>query len=78
MTSPSTRDAGRRAGYQIGAAVLRCPWLMNLSRRLGRIAFAVTPRFLIYNRWNAWGREREMPEIPKESFRELYRRRNRR
>ena len=31
------------------------------------------PRLLIYNRFNAWGRQRELPEFPQQSFRELYR-----
>jgi L-lactate dehydrogenase complex protein LldF len=65
----------KRLPMRIGAIILRRPWLMNLSRRLGRLAFAVTPRYLIYIRWNAWGRQREMPEIPRQSFRDLYRNR---
>jgi L-lactate dehydrogenase complex protein LldF len=65
----------KRLPMRLGAAVLRRPWLMNLSRRLGRLALNLTPRLLIYNRWNAWGRQREMPIIPKQSFRDLYRNR---
>jgi L-lactate dehydrogenase complex protein LldF len=30
----------------------------------------------VYNRWNIWGRQRELPEPPKESFREMYRKQN--
>jgi L-lactate dehydrogenase complex protein LldF len=26
----------------------------------------------VYNRLNAWGKQREIPEFPKKSFRELY------
>jgi L-lactate dehydrogenase complex protein LldF len=65
--------AKKRLPMRAAAVVLRRPWLMNLARKAGRIAFAATPRFLIYNRWNTWGRQREMPPIPKKSFRELYR-----
>jgi L-lactate dehydrogenase complex protein LldF len=67
----------KRLPMILAAAVLRRPWLMNLSRRLGRLAFAVAPRFLIYNRFNVWGLQRELPEIPKESFRDLYRKKKR-
>ena len=54
-------------------------WLFangNRMRRLGKIAkFMIrnTPRFLKYNRLNDWGRQRELPPMPKQSFRDLYR-----
>ncbi len=63
----------KRLAMRVGAVVLRRPWLMNFARKAGRVAFAVTPRFLLYTRWNAWGRQREMPPLPAKSFRELYR-----
>jgi L-lactate dehydrogenase complex protein LldF len=30
------------------------------------------PRFMLYNRFNAWGRHRELPQPPKQTFREWY------
>ncbi len=30
------------------------------------------PRFMLYNRLNAWGRQRELPDPPKQTFREWY------
>ena len=30
------------------------------------------PRWMIYNRWNQWGKQRELPQVPKESFKEWY------
>ena len=38
----------------------------------GRWALKYMPRFLIYNRLNEWGKERDLPEPPKESFRDWY------
>ena len=40
---------------------------------LGRRALRWLPRFLIYNPLNEWGKDRELPEIPRQSFREWYR-----
>ena len=34
------------------------------------------PRRLVYNRFNAWGRQRELPPMPPRSFRQLYRERH--
>ncbi len=56
-------------------------WLMggagrfNFAGKLARWFVPWMPRFLIYNRLNAWGRQRELPPMPRHSFRELYRRR---
>jgi len=33
------------------------------------------PRWMIYNGFNAWGKQRDLPPAPKKSFRELYRQR---
>jgi len=44
-----------------------------LTRRL----VPLVPRRLLYVKWNAWGRQRELPVMPRDSFRTLYRRRQR-
>jgi len=36
------------------------------------LAFEHLPRFAIYNWLNAWGRQREVPAPPKQSFRSWY------
>ncbi|MEZ6065569.1 MAG: lactate utilization protein B [Planctomycetaceae bacterium] len=33
------------------------------------------PRFMIYNRFNDWGRQREMPPMPRQSFRQQWKQR---
>ena len=42
-----------------------------------RLALRRAPRWLLYNRWNAWGRRRELPAAPAESFRAAWRSRRR-
>lgn len=63
-------------GVKVAAAVFRRPWLYRLAGRLGRSLLRITPRWLLYNRWNAWGRGRELPTAPRESFRALHAKRN--
>ncbi len=36
---------------------------------------APAARFLLYNRFNSWGRQRDLPEFPPSSFRQQYRQR---
>ncbi|HZA50946.1 MAG TPA: lactate utilization protein B [Myxococcaceae bacterium] len=45
-------------------------WLGRLARRLGR----ALPARWVNGRWHGWGRHRDLPPLPKHSFRELYRR----
>ena len=40
--------------------------------KMTRMAINWTPRFLLYNQLNVWGKHRELPKPPKESFRKWY------
>lgn len=51
--------------------VLARPWAYRLAGKLMRWIVPLLPRAVVYNRLNAWGRQRELPPMPKKSFREL-------
>jgi L-lactate dehydrogenase complex protein LldF len=57
----------------LAGAVLKRPRLYSLAGRVARTALRVSPRWLVYNRLNRWGRQRELPVPPKQSFRDWYR-----
>ena len=40
-----------------------------------RVALSILPRWMIYNSLNPWGKQRELPPVPKSSFRKLFRER---
>jgi L-lactate dehydrogenase complex protein LldF len=65
----------KRWSMKLTAAVLNRPWLYRIVGALTRRALRVLPRRLVYGRWNVWGRRRELPAAPRESFRELNRKR---
>ena len=46
--------------------------LYNFSGNIVRYALKILPRKLVYNNLNIWGKERELPEIPKYSFKQWY------
>ncbi len=54
------------------AWLFKHPSLFNWAGRIGRVALKLTPRFLIYNPLNAWGKARELPAPPKKSFRDWW------
>jgi len=66
----------KRWGMWFGALVLKRPWLYALSGGAARWALRILPRALIYNRFNPWGRQRELPPAPAQSFRQQFKNRH--
>jgi L-lactate dehydrogenase complex protein LldF len=64
-----------RARMKLLGWVLRATPLFRLLGWLLRRALPRLPRRLAYGRWNVWGRERELPPMPRRSFRDEMRRR---
>jgi L-lactate dehydrogenase complex protein LldF len=65
----------KRLAMKLGRLVLGQTWLFGLAGRMGRWWLPKLPRFLVYNRMNPWGKQRELPPMPRRSFREEYARR---
>ena len=63
----------KRFASWAAAIVFRHPWLYRAKGRAVRILLRLGPRWLLYNRWNPWGRQREMPTPPRKAFRETHR-----
>ena len=63
----------KRLAMAILGSVLARPWAYRLAGRLVRSIVPRLPRWLVYGPWNPWGRQRELPPMPKESFRDLVR-----
>jgi L-lactate dehydrogenase complex protein LldF len=66
---------GKRLGMVLLGHVLRRAFLYRAAGWLLRRVASRLPRALLYRRWNVWGRQRELPPMPRHSFRQLYRRR---
>lgn len=62
----------KRLSMQMAAVVLSRPWLYRFAGKMGRIALRYLPRFMVYNRLNGWGKQRELPIPPKRTFREQF------
>jgi L-lactate dehydrogenase complex protein LldF len=65
--------AHKRWSMRLVGIVLRHNWLYRVTGRMARFLVPKLPRWLVYNRLNAWGRQRELPPMPGKSFRQLYR-----
>ncbi|MGD9856661.1 MAG: lactate utilization protein B [Planctomycetaceae bacterium] len=64
----------KRWGMRLAGRVLGSRRLFTWSGRLARFWLPKLPRWMVYNRFNGWGRQRELPAMPRRSFREEYRR----
>jgi L-lactate dehydrogenase complex protein LldF len=63
----------KKQGLRLMGRVLGRPRLYQRSGRLARKAIRIAPHSLLYNRLNPWGRARDLPEPPRQSFQEWYR-----
>ncbi len=66
--------AGKRWGMRLASWLLRFTWLYALAGKAARLALRVLPPAWTRALSGAWGRQRELPVVPPESFRETYRR----
>jgi L-lactate dehydrogenase complex protein LldF len=64
----------KRVGMKMGRVVLGTPWLYKTAGWCARLSLRVLPRWLTHNRLNVWARARDLPDAPKHSFREQFRR----
>jgi L-lactate dehydrogenase complex protein LldF len=65
-------SGGKKLGLRFMGRVLSRPRLYQRSGRFARRALRIIPRFLVYNSLNPWGRSRELPAPPRQSFQEWY------
>jgi L-lactate dehydrogenase complex protein LldF len=66
-------SAKKKMGLRIMGRILARPRLYHNAGKFARRALRITPRFMVYNRMNPWGRSRDLPDPPRESFQEWYR-----
>ena len=62
----------KRAAMKAAGAVLARPAAYRAATERANNALASLPRFAIYNGLNAWGKNREMPHPPAETFHQWY------
>jgi len=58
---------------QAAGELLSNPALYRAALPLANSALRHLPRFVVYNRLNTWGRGREIPPLPNQTFHQWYR-----
>lgn len=72
LSRQETGFQGKKCILKIAGKILASRSLYDFSGKVARWAIKHLPRVLIYNRLNVWGIERELPEVPRESFKQWY------
>src|SRR5882762_679739 len=63
----------KRLSFAVAGHVFGHPAEYHAMENVAGPAMHYAPHFLLYNRtWNPWGRDRELPQLAKETFREWY------
>ncbi|BBO32020.1 lactate utilization protein B [Lacipirellula parvula] len=70
-------EPSKRRLMGVAGKLLSSPRLYAFAGSAGRTVLRWAPRWLLYNRFNPWGRQRELPTPPDESFRQWHARRGR-
>jgi L-lactate dehydrogenase complex protein LldF len=65
----------KRLSMKLASWTMAGPIRFRVAGWCGRTMLRCLPRWLVYNRFNPWGKQRELPDIPAKSFRALYRQR---
>ena len=63
---------GKRGAMMVAGRLLGSPRLFRWVGKVGRRLIDWLPRRAIYNQLNTWGRARELPDPPRQSFRDWY------
>ncbi|MBA3314839.1 MAG: lactate utilization protein [Planctomycetaceae bacterium] len=66
----------KQLSMHLGSALLNRPRLFAFAGKVGRTVYPWMPRWVVYNRLNPWGKQRDLPPMPKQSFREMWREEN--
>lgn len=64
--------AAKKKSMVMAGNVLSKPKRYRWFGRMARRALKWLPRFAVYNGLNEWGKSRELPKVPRESFKEWY------
>jgi len=62
----------KKEAMRVAGKILSSPRLYRAAVEAAAAGIEKLPRFLVYNPFNAWGRQREVPASPPSTFRQWY------
>lgn len=77
VTKETGGTFGKRFLMRVVAFTFAKPLLYRIAGSAMRFLLPKIPRFMLYGRYNKWGKSREVPAVPRESFRQWHARNRR-
>ncbi|WP_419770903.1 MAG: lactate utilization protein B [Candidatus Marinarcus sp.] len=65
-------DTKKAVAMKMTSWLMQHPMLFDIAGKVARKVVPLLPNFILYSKSNVWGKYREMPKMPKNSFKELY------
>lgn len=62
----------KKLSMKFVSGVMSSKWVFSVAGKAARTALRWLPRFAVYNPLNPWGKQRDLPDAPKDSFRAQY------
>lgn len=62
----------KKLSMKFVSGLMSSKWMFTSAGLAARTALRWLPRFAVYNPLNAWGKQRDLPDPPKQSFRAQY------
>lgn len=75
ITKEKHLPASKRFAMKTAGKILSSPKLYKVAGGAVRMALKM-PRFFVYNRFNDWGKDRDLPPLPKKTFKQMMKERN--
>lgn len=70
-------DKLKKVAMQVNGKVFKYPGLYDFLGSFARKALKIMPKGIIYSKLNAWGKQRDLPEVPESSFKTWYKKNRR-
>ncbi|RBQ28782.1 lactate utilization protein B [Aliarcobacter vitoriensis] len=65
-------DSKKQMAMKVTAWFMSKPALFDFMGKMARFIVPKLPKSIIYNKFNAWGKQRDLPKFPKKSFKEMF------
>ncbi|MGE4383474.1 MAG: lactate utilization protein LutB domain-containing protein, partial [Arcobacter sp.] len=65
-------DSKKKMIMKVTTWVMSKPALFNFAGKMARIIVPKLPNFILYNKANVWGKQRDLPKFPPKSFKEMF------
>ncbi len=65
-------DTKKRVAMKVTSWLMQHPTILDLAGKVARKVVPKLPDSIVYSKANVWGKHRKMPDMPKNSFKELY------